>query len=100
MGTATEKVKIRGLVVLSSWIFLFWGILVSAKGLFDLFLGEPEANLYAPKAWDFVSRSQWLRYGGFELAYGLACVAVFFYLRAYARFLPETVVRRLPDSGS
>lgn len=98
MGTATEKVKIRGLVSMSSWIFLFWGVLVAAKGLFDLFVGEPEANLYAPNAWDFVTRQQWLRYGGFELVYGLACVGAFWYLRRYARLLPETVDRPRPDA--
>jgi hypothetical protein len=97
LGTATEKVKIRGLAMLSSWIFLFWGAAVTAKGLYDLFAGEPEANLYAPEPWAFVTREQWLRYGGFEFVYGLACLGLFWYLRRYARFLPETVERPRVD---
>ncbi|PCI36238.1 MAG: hypothetical protein COB53_10210 [Elusimicrobia bacterium] len=93
-----EKIKIRGLATLSSWIFLFWGAMVSLKGLYDLFIGEPEANLYAPAAWEFVSREQWSRYGGFELLYGLACLSLAWYLKRYSAFLPETVSRPRLDA--
>lgn len=69
------------------------------KGLYDLFVGEPEANLYSVEKWEFVSQEQWLRYGGFELVYGLALIALAVVLRKYSRFLPETIERakREPD---
>lgn len=98
MGTVNEKIKIRGLAVLSSWIFLLWGGLIAIKGIYDLFLGEPEANLYAPQAWAFVTREQWARYGGFELFYGLVCLGLGWYLLRYSAFLPETVMRPRTDA--
>jgi hypothetical protein len=61
---------------LAAKLFLVWGVLVSGKGLWDAFAGEPEANFYSPKPWEFVTREQWARYAGFELAYGLACVGM------------------------
>lgn len=89
----TETIKVRGLARLSAAMFAAWGALVALKGLYDLFIGEPEANLYAPAKWAFVTQEQWLRYGGFELAYGLACLGVAAYLRNFAGFLPETIQR-------
>jgi hypothetical protein len=83
-------VKIQGLAVIAAWIFAIWGGLVALKGLYDLLLGVPEANAYAPAPWAFISREQWLRYGGFELAYGLACLGVGAFLSRFARFLPKT----------
>jgi len=88
-----EKIKIRGLAHISSWILGSWGGLVAAKALYDLFGGEPEANLYAPVKWAFVTQEQWLRYAGFELAYGVALLGLAWALRRYARFLPETISR-------
>src|SRR5947207_15788627 len=89
-----EKIKVRGLVQLSGALFGAWGGVVVLKGFYDRFLGgEPEANLYAPAPWAFVSREQWSRYSFFELAYGLACVALAVALFRYARFLPDTVSR-------
>ena len=88
-----EKIKIRGLAQLSSWILGGWGALVAVKGVYDLLWGEPEANLYAPAKWAFVTREQWLRYAGFELVYGLCLLALALSLRRYARFLPEWVSR-------
>lgn len=88
-----ETIKIRGLARLSAWAFGAWGALVSSKGLYDLAWGEPEANRYAPAPWAFVSRAQWLRYAGFEAAYGAACLALAWLLFRYARFLPETLSR-------
>jgi hypothetical protein len=61
--------------------------------MYDLFVGEPEANLYSPQKWQFVTQEQWLRYGGFELAYGLSCLALAGLLWRYSRFLPEFVER-------
>lgn len=92
-----EKIKIRGLAHISSWILGGWGALVTAKSLYDLFGGEPEANLYAPKKWAFVTQEQWLRYGGFELCYGLALLALAWGLRRYARFLPVFIERPKPQ---
>ena len=91
--SATEKVKVRGLARLSAWAFAAWGSVVLVKGVYDLFWGEPEANRYSPEPWGFITREQWLRYGGFELAYGLACLGVCLFLLKYSRFLPETITR-------
>ena len=74
-------------------MFAVWGGVVSAKGIRDLCGGEPEANLYSPAPWTFITKLQWLRYARFELAYGLSCLALAWLLRRYARFLPETVER-------
>ncbi|MBI4249745.1 MAG: hypothetical protein A3G41_02840 [Elusimicrobia bacterium RIFCSPLOWO2_12_FULL_59_9] len=88
-----RKVKVRGLARLASLIFGGWGILVGLKGLYDVLWGEPEANIYAPQPWGFVSKEAWLRYGGFETVYGLACAALALCLWRYSRLLPETVER-------
>ena len=85
--------KIRGLLHAAAWIFCVWGGAVALKGLYDLFLGAPEANLYAPQPWAFVSKEQWLRYSCFEFAYGLACLGAAWFLVRYGRFLPETIER-------
>jgi hypothetical protein len=94
-----ETIKIRGLVRLAAAIFAGWGGPVALKGLYDLFLGEPEANLYAPKPWAFVTQEQWLRWSGFELAYGLACLGLAWYCWRWSARLPETVrrARREPE---
>lgn len=40
-----------------------------------------------------MTREEWLRYGGFELAYGLALLALAWFLFDVSRFLPEVVAR-------
>ena len=92
-----EKVKIRGLARIAAWIFAVWGSVVAVKALYDLFIGEPEANLYAPRPWAFVTRAEWMRYGGFELAYGLALVALAWFAFRYSHFLPEVLERPRRD---
>ncbi|MBI4375727.1 MAG: hypothetical protein HY549_04675 [Elusimicrobia bacterium] len=92
-AAATERIKIRGLVRIPSVLFGLWGTAVSLKALYDLLLGEPEANLYSSRKWEFITQEQWLRYGGFELAYGLACLGLAWALWRYSRFLPEHVER-------
>lgn len=93
------KIKIRGLVQIASWILGGWGALVAIKGVYDLCGGEPEANLYAPEKWAFVTQAQWRRFSVFELVYGLCLLALAWSLRRYARFLPEWISRakREPD---
>ena len=88
-----EKIKIRGLARISAFFLAAWGTVVTLKSLHDLFIGEPEANLYAPKKWAFVTQEQWLRYGGFELAYGLSCLALAWVIFRYAEFLPNFIER-------
>ena len=88
-----EKIKVRGLPRIASALLGAWGISVVLKALYDLFLGEPEANLYSAEKWQFVTQAQWLRYSGFELAYGLSCLALAWLLWRYARFLPEWIER-------
>ena len=89
-----ETIKIRGLLHFSASIFGVWGAVVFLKGIYDLLGGQPEANLYAPAPWAFVTKTQWLRYAGFESIYGLTCLAVAWLLLRYARFLPETISRK------
>ncbi|MBN1621216.1 MAG: hypothetical protein JW871_01345 [Endomicrobiales bacterium] len=86
-----RKVKIRGLVRCAARIFLVWGSIVAIKGVWDVFWGEPEANLYSPNKWDFISQKQWLTWSGFEITYGLACVAISYILFKYAWRLPEYI---------
>lgn len=74
-----------------------WGAVVFLKGVYDLFIGEPEANLFAPQKWAFVTQEQWLRYAFFESAYGLACLALAWAVFRYARFLPELLSRPKRD---
>ena len=88
-----EKIKLQGLVRGSGYVFFIWGVIVGCRGLFDAFFGEPEANLYAPKKWEFVTYHQWMSWAGFEIAYGAACVGLAVVLWKYARFLPENVLR-------
>lgn len=97
--TTTERIKVRGLPRIAAGVLGVWGTIVSLKAVYDIFVGEPEANLYSPHKWEFVSQEQWLRYGGFELAYGLALLALAWLLVKYSRFLPEWVERprREPD---
>jgi hypothetical protein len=97
MAPAFEKVKIRGLAVVSACVLGAWGAVVALKGLYDLFAGEPDANLYSAYKWQFVTEEQWLRYGGFELAYGLACFGLALMVWRYSRFLPFVVERRRPE---
>lgn len=96
---STETIRVRGLARLAAAIFAGWGGLVALKGLWDLFVGEPEANLYAPAKWAFVTQEQWLRWAGFELTYGLALLALAAYCQRWGRRLPETVERprRAPE---
>lgn len=93
---ARERIKVRGLLRIPAVLLACWGFPVALKALYDLFVGEPEANLYSPQPWAFVTRAQWLRYGGFELAYALACLGLAWYLWSYSRFLPETMERETP----
>jgi hypothetical protein len=97
--TATEKIKVRGLPRIAGAILGAWGAIVTLKAVYDLFAGEPEANLYSPAKWRFVTQEQWLRYGGFELAYGAALLALAWLLWRYSRFLPEFVERPKRSSG-
>jgi len=91
---AKDRIKIRGLAQLAAGIFVAWGVLVAGKGVYDLIWGAPEANLYAPSPWAFISREEWRRYGVFEFVYGFACLALGGYLIRFARFLPDTVARK------
>ncbi len=89
-----EKIKIRGLARVGAWILGLWGGLVACKAVYDLFFGgEPEANLYAPQKWAFVTQEQWRRYAGFELVYGLSLLALAWYLIKLGRLLPVTISR-------
>jgi hypothetical protein len=85
---------------LTGWIFLAWGALILLKGLWDCFGGQPEANAFSPEPWRFVTRDEWLRYAGFELTYGLACLAIGHLAWRYAGRLPEWVEEPPPPDGA
>jgi hypothetical protein len=93
-----ETIKIKGLARLTAAIFAGWGGLVAIKGLWDLFIGQPEANAYAPYPWAFVTQADWMRWSGFELAYGLACLGLSWVCLRYARRLPDTIQRRRQEA--
>jgi len=95
-----EKIKVRGLVYSAGWIFLSWGVIVIAKGLWDSFLGEPEANLFSPHKWEFITKSQWLNWAGFEIAYGAACLLLAYALLEYSKKLPEYIERNSKQNKS
>ena len=89
-----EKIKIRGLARIAGWILIVWGGIVAFKGLYDSFFGEPEANYYSLEKWQFVNQEQWLRWSGFEIAYGLACVGIGLACWEIAKRLPEWIERK------
>jgi len=95
-----EKIKLRGLPVISGWIFAFWGTVVTFKGFYDSFFGEPEANLYSLKKWEFISQQQWLTWSGFEIAYGIACAGIAYFLIAYSKRLPLYIEREIKETKS
>jgi hypothetical protein len=88
-----KVIKVRGLVRTAGWLFCVWGAVIASKGFFDLLWGEPEANFYSPRPWEFVSRAQWLNWSGFEVIYGMACVGIAWLLWKYAAYVPEQIVR-------
>jgi len=89
-----EKIKIRGLVICSGWIFSFWGGVIILKGLYDAFIGQPEANHFSRQAWEFISQQQWLSWSGFEITYGGACVALGIILKTVSGHIPEFIERK------
>lgn len=101
-GTETpplqEKIKIRGLARIAGWIALVWGTGFGILGLFHAFIGEPEANAYSLDKWQFVSQEQWLRWSGFEITYGLACMGLGLLCWEYAKRLPDWVSRPRPHA--
>lgn len=94
----TRKVHVRAVARLVGWIFVGWGVVVALKGVWDCFWGAPEANYFSLLPWEFVTREEWLRYAGFELAYGLACVGVGWAAWRFARRLPEWVEKEYPET--
>ena len=87
------KIKIRGLVTTAGWIFFAWGAIITVKGIWDLFWGEPEANIYSRFKWEFVTRHQWLTWSGFEVTYGIACAAIALLLWRYSKKVPEYITK-------
>ena len=94
-----EEVFVAPLARLVAFIFAVWGTVVVFRAVYDLFWGSPEANLYSAHPWQFVSVSQWLRYAGFELSYGLVCASLAAGIYAYSKFLPETLRRKKIEFG-
>jgi len=89
-----QIVKVRGLANLAASIFGVWGSVILLKSLYNLLWGTPEANLYSALPWQFVTLEQWTRYAGFELCYGVSCVALAWIILGYARFLPKTIRKK------
>ncbi len=88
-----KKFKIRGLVTSACWIFFSWGAIIVLKGIWDLFWGEPEANIYSRYKWEYISQHQWLTWSGFEVTYGLACLGTAYLLRKYSERVPEYITK-------
>jgi len=84
----TKRVAVRGVVRFPSVLFFLVGGGAALKGIWDSFFGAPEANVFSPVPWSFVTREEWLRFAGFELAFGLACVGVGLTLWVWSRELP------------
>jgi hypothetical protein len=70
--SAFERVAVAGVARFAAWVF--WGVggVAVAKGAWDLFVGQPEANFFSQQPWSIVSRSSWFRFIGFEIAFGVA----------------------------
>jgi hypothetical protein len=88
-----SKIKIRGLFRIAGWILVGWGSGMSFLGLVHAFFGEPEANIYSLEKWQFVTQEQWLRWSGFEMTYGLACIGIALVVWELAKRFPETVLQ-------
>lgn len=88
-----EKIKIRGLVQGGGVLLGLWGVVVALKGAYDLAWGEPEANFFSPRPWEFITRERWLNWAGFEVIYGAACVGLALLAWRYAAFVPAVIER-------
>lgn len=80
---------------ISGKIFCIWGGIVALKGFFDAAFGEPEANLFSPAKWEFVTYQQWLTWSGFEITYGVFCVAFGYFLLELSKRNDKGAVERL-----
>ena len=85
---STEKVAVAGLGRLAAGILWAAGGGVGAKGVWDCFGGQPEAQFFSPRPWTFVTHAQWARFAVFEISFGLACAGVGWAAWVYARRLP------------
>jgi hypothetical protein len=84
----------------SSVVFKIWGAVAALKGIYDLVSGAPEANMFSAEKWQFVTYEQWLRWGGFELTYGLFCAAFGYLLFAVAAAVKKSDTSLPPASGT
>ena len=78
-----QKVRYRAIFRSSGWIFSIWGSIVIIKGLYDAFVGVPES--------EFITSDKWLKYSGFEVVYGLACLTVGYLIFEFAKRIPEFI---------
>lgn len=93
---STEKVAAAGLARMAGGILWAGGALATGKGVWDCFRGAPEAQFFSPRPWSFVSHAQWMRFAGFELTFGLACLGLGWAAWLYSRRLPAWIERPLP----
>ncbi|MBK8576143.1 MAG: hypothetical protein IPN90_10890 [Elusimicrobia bacterium] len=93
----TEKVAVAGLARLAAGIFWIWGGLAAVKGMWDCFGGQPEAQYFSPHPWTFVTHAQWVRFAGFELAFGFACAGLGWAAWVYSLRLPTWIERPVPS---
>lgn len=85
----TEKVAVAGLCRMAARILGSVGVLAGLKGAWDLTFGEPEAQFFSAVPWAIVSKAAWLRFGLFEVAFGLACLGLGRAVWIFSRRLPE-----------
>ncbi len=65
------------------------GGVTGLKGVWDLTVGVPEAQFFSAVPWTIVSKSDWLRFGLFEIVFGLACLGLGRSVWIFSRRLPE-----------
>ena len=80
-----QKIKYRAVFKSSGWIFTVWGMIVVMKGLYDVFVGLPES--------EFVPLTNFSKYAGFEVVYGLACILAGLVIFEFSKKVPEILER-------
>jgi len=85
-----KEVKLRPVVKAGGWIFIIWGIVVVVKGILDAFIFEPET--------EFIALKEWIRYAGFEIVYGFACILFGLVIFEFSKRVKEKIKKRIENS--
>jgi len=85
-----KEVKLRPVVRTSGWIFVIWGTVVVIKGILDAFFLEPES--------EFITIKEWIRYAGFEIIYGFACIIFGLVIFEFSKRVKEKIKKKIEKS--